>query len=539
MIKDKQPMLNLGSSLCTLARPLVDALATLGNLRFINTCQKNSATCTLLLIFIVGHGIMYGQVPPSFMVQGLAQDIDGVPLINEDVTIEILLDGTALDHEAVVTTSSAGVFRVEVSGVDLLDLLKTGNGFLEVFVNDIPLSTPLLSVPYAMIAEEVVNDQFEDDDADSTNELQTLAFTDGKLAISGGNEISIPTGNTDADADPTNELQTLAINNGVLSITDGNEVTLPTGDGGVDDDADPTNELQQLKLDGTTISIVPNGEGQDAIDLPTDGGTGTSLWSASGPDIFYEDGNVGIGTSEPLTALHVNGDLSVSNGTTRQVVMSSNGSKGELAVFDSDNDLVAQMKANGSFNDPEGDFGYLELFGPNGGSNVILGFIGPQDDQDRGGIGIYNENNQAWWMSTGASGNQDLSLYYFNGNNLNRLGEFSRNTGQYSVLSDRSVKENIKSLSNVLTSIKSLRPVTYNYIHDQDKKSDMGFIAQEVSEYFPNLVNQMDQQLGLNYTGFSVLAIKAIQEQQVLIERQETIIQNLLQRVEALESKDQ
>ena len=489
------------------------------------------------LLLICVWSISFAQVPPSFMVQGLAQDIDGIPLINEDVTVEILLDGTALDHEPVVTTSSAGVFRVEVSGVDLLDLLKTGSAFLEVFVNDIVLTTPLLSVPYALIAEEVVNDQFEDDDADSTNELQTLSFTDGKLQISGGNEISIPTGNTDADADPTNEFQTLAIENGVLSISDGNQVTLPVGDGGADDDADPTNELQQLQLDGTTLSIVPSGQGQDAVNLPTGDGGGTSLWSENGQDIFYNSGNVGIGTSEPKSALHVDGDLSVSSGETRQVVMSSNASKGELKVFGSDNDVVAELKANGSFSDPQGEFGYMELFGPSGGTNIILGFIGPQNEQDRGGIGIYNESNQAWWMSTGAAGEQDLSLFYFNGSTLDRLGAFSRNTGQYSVLSDRSAKENISSLSNVLTSIKALRPVTYNYLHDEEKRKDIGFIAQEVKEEFPQLVSQIDERLGLNYAGFSVLAIKAIQEQQTIIDNQEKMIEDLVRRVEALESK--
>lgn len=484
--------------------------------------------------------ISLAQVPQSFMVQGLAQDVDGIPLINEDVTLEILLDGAALDHEPVVTTSSAGVFRVEVSGVDLLDQLQTGSAFLEVFVNDIALTTPLLSVPYALVAEEVVNDQFEDDDADSTNELQTLSFAEGKLQISGGNEISIPTGNTDADADPTNEFQTLAINNGVLSISDGNDVTLPTGDGGgADDDADPTNELQQLKLDGTTLSIVPPGQGQDAVNLPTGDGGGTSLWSENGQDIFYNTGNVGIGTSEPKSALHVDGDLSVSNGETRQVVMSSNGSNGELKVFDSDNEVVAEIKANGSFNDPQGEFGYMELFGPSGGTNIILGFIGPQNEQDRGGIGIYNESNQAWWMSTGAAGEQDLSLYYFNGSTLDRLGAFSRNTGQYSVLSDRRAKENISSLSNVLTGIKALRPVTYNYLHDQEKRKAIGFIAQEVKDEFPSLVTQIDERMGLNYSGFSVLAIKAIQEQQTIMDNQQRTIEDLLRRVEALESKSE
>jgi hypothetical protein len=105
-------------------------------------------------------------------------------------------------------------------------------------------------------------------------------------------------------------------------------------------------------------------------------------------------------------------------------------------------------------------------------------------------------------------------------------------------MSDRRVKENIAPLNSVMNGLKALEPVSYNYIFDSSKKNDFGFIAQDVEKEFPHLVNEMDDGLkGLNYAGFSVIAIKAIQEQQQIIEKQQTVIDQLLDRVSKLEEK--
>jgi len=550
------------------------------------------------------------QVPPSFMIQGLAQDVDGNALVNQDVEISVLLDGVALQHEPFVTTSSAGVFRVEVTADDLPNLLLTGTGFLEVTVNGIPLATPLLSVPYAIIADQVVNDQVEDDDADPTNELQTLSFEDGNLIISDGNEISIPTGNTDADADPTNELQTLSFENGKLIISDGNEITIPTGEtdadadptneiqsltkegntiilsdggevtddvedadadpsnelqilsfdngmlsitdgnsiaiptGGIDADADPTNELQALRLNGNVLEIVSQADGDPSITLPTGGGS-TSPWQSSGQDIYYDSGDVGIGTSNPSDPLHVAGDarvvgdLTVRSGNNNRVLLEGGSSGGEVAVYDKDDRKVGFMRAadNNGWNDPQGDFGYLELFGPNGNSNVILGFVGSSTEQDRGGIGLYNEaSNNSWWLSTKEASDADLGVYYQSGSSFQQVGEFSRTNGMYSTMSDARMKENFAPLSNILTGLKSLKALKYNYIFDTEKTPQLGFTAQNVKEEFPELINELEGgYIGVNYSGLSVVAIKAIQEQQEIIDKQQQQIDQLLERVDKLE----
>ncbi|MBK8505952.1 MAG: tail fiber domain-containing protein [Saprospiraceae bacterium] len=383
-----------------------------------------------------------------------------------------------------------------------------------------------------------------DADADPTNELQTLSYEDGKLSITDGNEIELPTGVADDDPDPTNELQTLSYEDGILSITDGNEIELPIGV--ADDDPDPTNELQSLRLNGNLLEIVSAGDGDPSVTLPTGGG-GTSPWQTSGSDIYYNAGDVGIGTNNPADKLHVVGDtrvvgdLTVRSGNNNRVLLDGSSTGGEVAVYDKDHRKVAFMRSASESNwtDPSGDFGYLELKGPNGNPNVKLGFVGTSSEQDRGGIGLYNEvDNNSWWLSPGPSNDADLGLYYQSGSSFEKVGEYSRTNGMYSALSDRRVKENFSSLANVLTGIRSLNALTYNYIFDKDKRSEIGFIAQEVNQQFPQLVNDMDGYLGVNYSGLSVVAIKAIQEQQEIIDKQQQMIEQLLERVEKLEKDE-
>ena len=88
-----------------------------------------------------------------------------------------------------------------------------------------------------------------------------------------------------------------------------------------------------------------------------------------------------------------------------------------------------------------------------------------------------------------------------------------------------------------------LKPSRYQYKHVQDQTDfSIGFLAQEVQEYFPELVNADGEYLSLSYMEMTAVAIKAIQEQQEIIEQQAKQIEELaklntsiIQRLEKLE----
>jgi len=139
--------------------------------------------------------------------------------------------------------------------------------------------------------------------------------------------------------------------------------------------------------------------------------------------------------------------------------------------------------------------------------------------------------------------------------------------GAFSTTSDSRYKTNVKNLGSALEKIAGLRPVTYNFkaedlseyyalvpdsvkISDEKdlrkyfglgekrdtKRKQIGFIAQELQQVFPELVHKDDQgMLSVNYIALIPVLTGAIQEQQQIIEKQDETIQMLISRLEALE----
>lgn len=127
------------------------------------------------------------------------------------------------------------------------------------------------------------------------------------------------------------------------------------------------------------------------------------------------------------------------------------------------------------------------------------------------------------------------TLFIDNANDLNfAFNTFYRSfindqTGEYVVASDRRFKQNIISLPSILEVVRSLRPTEYEYKGEGKRERTLGFIAQEVEQVMPSLVSKKGDSYALAYDQFSVLAIKAIQEQQ-------DIIDQLTKRLEKLEA---
>ncbi|MEM8639445.1 MAG: tail fiber domain-containing protein [Cyanobacteria bacterium P01_G01_bin.54] len=84
--------------------------------------------------------------------------------------------------------------------------------------------------------------------------------------------------------------------------------------------------------------------------------------------------------------------------------------------------------------------------------------------------------------------------------------------------SDRRLKCDIQPLTNILERVLSLQPRSYHWINSSPlAKVQVGFIAQEVEEIFPDFVSNQHDYKGLGYADFSVVAVAAIQEQHNLI----------------------
>ena len=109
------------------------------------------------------------------------------------------------------------------------------------------------------------------------------------------------------------------------------------------------------------------------------------------------------------------------------------------------------------------------------------------------------------------------------------------NSNSWTSTSDETVKENIEDIGNVLDIVKNYRTVKFNFIGQEEEK--IGFIAQDWQNDFPQVVSadERNNKLGINYTETIPVLLKAIQEQQTIIETQQTTINDLKSRIETLE----
>jgi hypothetical protein len=142
-----------------------------------------------------------------------------------------------------------------------------------------------------------------------------------------------------------------------------------------------------------------------------------------------------------------------------------------------------------------------------------------------------NTNN--WGFNIGVA---DLQLYY----NNTYIGYFDDVTGGYTAVSDKRYKKNISYMNTpLLAKVMQLKPAFYQLNHAKETdQRNIGFIAQEVQEVLPEAVRETDEgMLSINYDDFGVIAIKAIQEQQQIIEEQKGQIDELWKYIKEMEKK--
>jgi hypothetical protein len=106
--------------------------------------------------------------------------------------------------------------------------------------------------------------------------------------------------------------------------------------------------------------------------------------------------------------------------------------------------------------------------------------------------------------------------------------------------SDGALKNVIAPITNGLSSIIGLKPTIYSWKSDKANIPYAGLIAQEVQSVLPDLVNDNNGTLGVNYTGVIPYLISAIQELsaqvtslQATVETQATTIATLQNKIGA------
>jgi hypothetical protein len=98
-------------------------------------------------------------------------------------------------------------------------------------------------------------------------------------------------------------------------------------------------------------------------------------------------------------------------------------------------------------------------------------------------------------------------------------------------ISDQRLKSRITELDYGLPEVLRLRPVSYVWKDSDDRRTQLGLVAQEVEPLIPEAVRRgegPEEPWAMTYSSLTPVLIKAIQDQQAIIE-------GLRERIESLE----
>ncbi len=256
------------------------------------------------------------------------------------------------------------------------------------------------------------------------------------------------------------------------------------------------------------------------------------------PKFMIENGtgNIGFKTNTPQSNLHIDpsGAGSILIGKNRNTGGFTNLEMG-ISAQSNGQSFIQSTKASGS------TWGTLQL-NPSGGDVTVAGNVGIGTNTPNYPLDIVqadvNDVTALRILTPGDIWGMGVYDNLFFVHNTHVRAIINKDDGHYTTFSDKRLKKNIEEINPVLDKVLKLKAKNYQFIDSQEStKKSIGFISQEVIDLFPELVSSSKRSVndstlyyGLNYAGFSVIAIKAIQEQQ-------QIIDDLRARLEAIEKR--
>ena len=232
---------------------------------------------------------------------------------------------------------------------------------------------------------------------------------------------------------------------------------------------------------------------------------------------LWHDGNDGSGSG--LDADLLDGYNSAENGANTIHRLASNGYSQIQNWQNVGNAGIYSTTQNGAHFTPNTatSYGTWKTSGSRGGYDGIVFDSG--GDQaimyDGSGNGGIFKQGHAWIH------------YYHVGNSCSAFGDSTTSssyevyvhgtlyaTGNVIAYSDRRIKENVVQIDGALEKVNNLVGVYYNKKDDESKQKEIGFIAQDVKEVVPELVNYAEDtdQYGVKYQNTTALLVEAVKE---------------------------
>jgi hypothetical protein len=349
------------------------------------------------------------------------------------------------------------------------------------------------------------------------------------------------------------------------------------GNVGIGTSSPGSNGLSVNKTSGTGAGIQMYQSGTETFKVATDNSAAYVQAIANIPMQFYTNntermritsgGDVGIGTGSPATTLDVSAALPsaqiiASTGTNRVWIRTTN--TGGDFYIGRENSAGSSFGVTAYSSLLWSQGAYPMVFATNGtermridsSGNLLVGTTSGTQSRIvksiNGDFVLRVENSLATnpyvleLMVPTASANDTSYAYLIcrNADGTNRAvifgnGNIQNTNNSYGALSDIKLKENIVDATPKLEQLCQVKIRNYNLIGDTTKQ--IGVVAQELEQIFPSMVEENQDKdaegnyletttKGVKYSVFVPMLIKAMQEQQAMIE-------NLTTRLNALEGK--
>ncbi len=559
-------------------------------------------TLLLTVLFSFGHDLQ-AQTPEGFNYQAVARNSSGDLIKNQSISVRtIILSGPGASNKLyeethVVTTNDFGHFSITVGKGSTSDNFATidwsltshhlkveldeGSGFA------VMGTVQLQSVPYALHSKT----------AETAKSVENLSLamddiSDVNSAAASNGEVLKWNGAKWAPAPDNNTITTFTAGSGI-DITGAN-ISAKNGDpmwnanklNGNDVASGTPTKDDVLQYDGSKwaygankingIDVETGTPTKDQV-LQYDGskwafgsissGGGSSVWTKSGSDIYFNDGLVGINHTSPTSRLSVRDTITgTGNGffimtdnyfsggpgtgaryvTSRSVLLGGGGFSNIAALNVVGGTMSTSGESIGTMSEVTATGGAVSIgtFGivSPGASTLTAAVYAEANGRSTNNLGVYTFARESH------NGTNYGIFALADSGTTNYAGYFAGDvtyTGTLSGPSDAKLKYNVNDLSDATDIIKKLSPKTYLYKQEGEaaylnlsEGRQFGFIAQELETVLPELVSKQTQIKGyneegnieykaVNYIGLIPVLTQALKEQQELIELLEKRITEL------------
>ncbi len=541
--------------------------------------MKKFLLLAAILVYMASTGM--AQPPGAFKYQAVARDAQGDIIRNTDLPVRISLRYDNPQGEIVwqethnVKTNDFGLINLEIgrgtsTGVgsaasfDEIDWSKGayfisvdldfGSGFTNMGISE------LLSVPYALYAAK----------AASSAGAQTLSLQGNELSISNGNSVTLPIkwksqgnniyfkGGTASIGTKYNYSQNTALN-----VTDSTNKNIPaliyaytTGS----DNFFVTSRTTLSTIEGTTGT----NQAMAALSTGTSTGTNTGLYAYAECALENYAVHAEVKGNTDADSNYAVYGISYGDASTGGFNVGVHGQAKGSSYFNVGVNGLTEGVANSNY----GVFGTSR----GAGSGLNIGVDGFASSSNLANYGVYGDisggGSVPWNIAVFADAQKSTATNTYAvyarvaSGSGKTAGYFDGNvtvTGTFSNPSDAFLKTQVNDLSNALSIVKNLKPVSFQFKPELEEKgfnfpqgTQFGFIAQDVEKILPQLV--MDQYApvfkedgnatrierfeykSVNYLGFIPILTSAIQDQQKLIEKQAEKIQSLEKEIQYLKT---